>query len=391
MIFQKINRSSYQNFLLAKYEMMTGEVLVKSHPYFLGIDSSSICQLRCPSCPTGVENESRRIRKPISLRDRTMMKKEMFFSLLDELGENLFFIMLYNWGEPLLNRDLPVFIRKAKEYQICVEIHTNLSLHLEDKYLEDLLASGLDVVAASIDGFSQESYQKYRRGGNFELAKMNIERLARMRNNLGLHTDIIWNFLVFGFNEHEINEVQLYCDRIGITFNKREAYIDNPDWLPSYRKPEAERLRNPTKEVEPNHVPVQFAVKPPRMACAWHYGYSIVNSNGTVSPCCATWEQKYDFGFIWPGLASFADIWNNNYFRKSRSSFANNTLPGLYNVDTICLHCPFGRDVQNLYSGNDIEVIRQFHQIFNGQDPLLEAGMNSLNDREKFIDFYEHH
>jgi len=33
----------------------------RNEPYYMGIDPTSICQLRCPSCPTGVENESRRI------------------------------------------------------------------------------------------------------------------------------------------------------------------------------------------------------------------------------------------------------------------------------------------------------------------------------------------
>ena len=56
MDFQKANRTAYLNFLHSKYEMMTGEVLVKSYPYYMGLDPTSICQLRCPSCPTGVEN-----------------------------------------------------------------------------------------------------------------------------------------------------------------------------------------------------------------------------------------------------------------------------------------------------------------------------------------------
>jgi MoaA/NifB/PqqE/SkfB family radical SAM enzyme len=391
MNFQKTNRSAYLNFLRSQYEKMTGEILVKSYPYYIHVDPISICQLRCPSCPTGVENENKRIRQPISLRDRTRMSKDMFFSLLDEVGENLFFLMLYNWGEPLLNRDLPLFIRKAKEYQICVEIHTNLSLHLEDEFMEDLLTSGLDVIAASIDGFSQESYQIYRRGGRFELAKKNIERLATLRHNLGLHNEIIWNYLVFSFNEHEIKQAQQYCDKIGITFNQREAFIANPDWLPRYRQNEADHLRNPSEMPETNLAtdPLQSAQKP--SSCAWHYGYSVVNSNGSVSPCCAPWEQKYDFGFIQPGLVSFGDIWNNSSYRKSRGAFANKAVPGLHKVDTLCVHCPYGSNVQNLYSGYDIEVANQFHRAFDGKDPLLEKGMLSLKNREEFINFYIQH
>ena len=245
MRFQKTNRKAYLNYLHAQYEAMTGAVLVQSYPYILNLDPASVCQLRCPTCPTGVENESRRMRDPLMFRERAMMNTDFFDALLDEIGEYLFLIMLYNWGEPLLNRHLPAFIRKAKEYQICIEIHTNLSLRMDDARLENLLSSGVDVIAASLDGFTQETYQTYRRGGNFELAKTNIERLAAMRDRLGLKTEIVWNFLVFRFNEYEIDAVRRYCDQIGITFNRRDAFITNPDWLPSYRQNEAEALKNP--------------------------------------------------------------------------------------------------------------------------------------------------
>ena len=389
MYFPKTNRSAYLNFLHSKYEMMTGEVLVKSYPYYMGIDPTSICQLRCPSCPTGVENESRRTGEKLSLRTRTMIAGDLLSSLLDEVGEYLYFIMFYNWGEPLLNRELPAYIRRAKDYKICTEIHTNLSLRLADDFLEDLLTSGLDVLAASVDGFTQETYQTYRQGGNLKLVRTNIERLVALRERLGLKTEIIWNFLVFSFNEHEIEVTQRYCQDIGITFHRREAFITNPDWLPSYRKNEAELLIHPPKNPTYDLGPSQTQPKGQPSPCAWHYSYSFINADGSVSPCCLPWEQKYDFGIIQPGLVGFADVWNNNLFRKSRGVFANKEVRGLEKVETICTRCPYGPNIQNLYSHMDVEVINQFHRIFDGKDPLLEQGFSLLQERERFIGFYE--
>ena len=57
--FQKNNRLAYLNFLRAKYESFSGEVKVESYPYYLMIDPSSVCQLKCPICPPGIENEAR--------------------------------------------------------------------------------------------------------------------------------------------------------------------------------------------------------------------------------------------------------------------------------------------------------------------------------------------
>ena len=250
MKFQKSNPSAFQNFLLAKYERFTGQVINQSSPYFLLIDPSSVCQLRCPFCPTGIENAAKKEGRPLRLRNRTMMTPELFDNLIEELGENLFYVLFYNWGEPLFNKHLPEFIRKAKSYHIHTEIHTNLSFQFTDAQIENLLSSGIDEIDASIDGFSQQSYQTYRQGGDFNLAKSNLERMAKTRERLGLQTDLIWNFLVFSFNEHEIEDCRKYCDEIGIRFNRRDAFIiisEKPDWLPSYRKHELKGL-NPAPQ-----------------------------------------------------------------------------------------------------------------------------------------------
>lgn len=385
MEFRKLHRAPYENFLRAKYEMWTGEVLVRSHPYYLVLDPTSYCQLRCPSCPTGLENESRKTGGAVRYRERTRLDTGLFDALLDELGDDLFLIMFYNWGEPLLNRNLPQLIRKARARDIATEIHSNLSLKLADEYIEDLLTAGLDTIAGSIDGFSQETYQIYRRGGRFETAKRNLERLVDTRDRLGLKTEIIWNFLVFAFNEHEIEATRRYCEDIGAVFNRREAFIDNPEWLPSYRRQERDRPAVAELPWRPATDPAAGST-----ACAWHYGYSAINANGTVSPCCAPWEEAHDFGAIEPGLNNFSDVWNNNRFRKSRAAFSGKTLKGLDKLATLCLECPYGSMVQNLYSNLDEHVVAQFRHVLRGTDAAMDQAFDLLGDPRAFVEFYRH-
>jgi MoaA/NifB/PqqE/SkfB family radical SAM enzyme len=386
MEFRKSHRAPYENFLRSKYEMWTGEVLVRSHPYYLVLDPTSHCQLRCPSCPTGVENASRKTGGTVRFRERTMLDAGVYDGLLDELGDYLFLIMFYNWGEPLLNRNLPALIRKARARDICAEIHSNLSLKLSDEYIEDLLTSGIDLIAGSIDGFSQETYETYRRGGRFETAKRNLERLVTKRDQLGLKTEIIWNFLVFAFNEHEIEATRRYCEDIGATFNQREAFITDPDWLPSYRK----RELDPPAAAESPRPRVAGLAATGSSACAWHYGYTAINANGTVSPCCAPWEQSHDFGVINAGVSSFAGIWNNDHFRKSRAAFSGKTVKGLDQLTTICLECPYGSGIQHLYSGLDGNVVAQFRRILRGTDAALDRAFDLLPDPRAFVEFYRY-
>lgn len=380
--FNKTNKSAYLNFLLAKYEMYTGSVEVRSRPYYLAIDPSSICQLRCPTCPTGIENES--IRSKAAMRityrsGRTQMTDERFDALLEEMGEYLFRIMFYNWGEPLLNQELPRYIEKAKAYDIETDVNTNLSLQLSDRFIEDLLTSGLDSLSASIDGFSQATYETYRAGGRLDLVKSNLERFARARDRLGLETNIEWNLLVFSFNEHEIPDARKYCKALGISFNTRDAYIDNPDWLPEHRRDEKPMAESPEWNEPVVWSPIRNATRSQdARRCAWHYGYSIVNADGSVSPCCASWSENDDFGTVIPGSIDFAEIWNSDLLRRSRAAFAGKQVEGLENIETLCTRCPYGSGIQHLYSLFDINVLLQFHRAFGRSEPLLARAFDLL-------------
>ena len=399
--FRKKNRSAYTNFLRAKYEAYTGAVDVKSYPYYLCMDPCDLCQLRCPTCPTGIENEGRKEaagQRFIYRNTRSMMSPELFDALLDEMGDYLFLIMFYNYGEPLLNKHLPEFIKKASARDIETEVHSNLSLPLTDQQIEAVMASGLDYLNASIDGFSQETYQIHRVGGNLDLVKRNLERLAAERKRVGARTIITYKMLVFRHNEHEIPAARRYCEKLGIRFLYGDAFIDNPAWLPSYRVNEppyfsegdvAARVSEWDKaghaDYFGDHEKRPYWSLFPKTAdagapdfCEWHYGFSVVTAGGPVAPCCATSKERDDFGTVVPGETRFADVWNNARLRKSRGAFAGKAVEGLEKVDSVCLRCYFPKVVQHVYTQHDTKVIARFFQTFKDKDPLLDGAFDTL-------------
>ncbi len=377
--FQKTNRSAFWNFLLARHDMFAGTPVSRALPYYISIDPSDRCQLRCPTCPTGIENEARRNHSDeleLFRDNRQKLTQERFGSLIDELGEYLFLVMFYNYGEPLLNPHLEDFIRQAKAYDIETELHTNLSLPLSDQRIDNLLNSGLDRLLASIDGFSQETYQKHRVGGDLKLVLNNLERLAQARDRLQVPVHISWGYLVFSFNEHELPAAQQYSDRLGVEFQRRDAFVDNADWLPSYRKTE-----------QPWDVPLSARVKRDAdkgwsplpaidksrcaSACGWHYGYSIVTGGARVAPCCAVARDSHDVGEIVPGEFNFADVWNNPILQSARASFAGIADSHSGFQETICTQCPYPQTLQNLYSVHDPKVVEQFRHTIADSDPVL--------------------
>ena len=217
-------------------------------------------------------------------------------------------------------------------------------------------------------------------------------RLAQARDRLGLDTTIVWNFLVFRWNEHEVASTRRFCQSLGIVFNEREAFVGDPDWLPSYRRRDAGQAEAPEPVSEAPAAAVTEEAEGARQpaGCGWHYSYTMVNADGAVSPCCAPWEDRHDFGKLASGATTFANVWNNERYQKARGVFSGRKGTSLPKVETICDQCPFDTTIQNLYSGLDVKVVEQFHRV-RGLDPTLARAFALLDDPQSFVDFYPRH
>ena len=404
---RKTGRLAYDNFLLAHYERATRRVAVTSRPSLLLLDPSSLCQLQCPMCPTGLENAGRVGHgRQFYRRPRGLLRREVFESVLADLGEVLFFVHLYNWGEPLLNRDLTFFIRELARRDIVVVTNTNLSLPLDDQAVDALVDSGIARIEASIDGFSQATYGRYRVKGRFELARDNLVRLAAARDRLGLDVSLVWNFLVFRFNEAEIEPARRFCEDHGIAFVRREAAVSEAlreEFLPGYR--EGERLEGFFEQRGQPFCPDSILEGAER-SCAWHYFYSIVNADGSVSPCCAPWESDWDLGVVAPGGTRFADIWNGRDLRRSRSDVSGKrlladlarrqVLDRIVTVDdfvrqgTICQGCQMPAAMLDLYSNWLEGVVTHRPKTLSGRNAAYDQAFSLLaGDRAAFVRHYE--
>lgn len=368
---KKASYKAFENFLTAKYERIAGVVTPRSYPYLMTIDPSSICQLRCRGCMTGLDNEMRkrrwndRVRGPLA-----RLKHDVLESILDEFGDEMFYCHFYNWGEPLLNENVADYVRAAGERDIYTVIDSNLSLRCTDEMLEDLLLSGLDELGASIDGFSQETYQKYRAGGQFDLVLTNLKRLVEIRDAHGLDTAIIWKFLIFSFNEHEVEAAAAFCEAHNIYFVPRDAAFMKhyDDWMPTYRregKPNPYQLDRRAQLGSSDYVtPVGLLPlapgKPSHRSCAWHYSYSVVNADGAVLPCCGLYDRKYDFGKVTGAPGSFGEIWRNENFEIARRDFPAGQETRHEGPTTACTQCKRSETFFDHYQLRDREIVRKF-------------------------------
>jgi hypothetical protein len=233
---------------------------------------------------------------------------------------------MYNWGEPLLHKQTPELISYAKKKEISIMLSSNLSIKLTDDYIERLVKSGLDTMIVSLDGVTDETYTKYRRNGNLALVRENVMRIHQAKQRLGSKTpEVIWQFLVFRHNEHEIDMARAQYKLWGadtLSISGAEMPLDEyrdglePSTIPEYN------IYHPD---HPTFRAAESSMKSSR-ACSWLYGTFVMNPNGKVSPCCAVPAEKHDFSTYTTG-GGFFEAWNSSKFKQARQLFVRSGAP----------------------------------------------------------------
>jgi MoaA/NifB/PqqE/SkfB family radical SAM enzyme len=323
---------AYVNWLRANYELLTRSSAIGARPLKLTFDPTNYCQLRCPLCPTGAR---------IQDRDRGRAQRHVFEHLMEEVGDYVFLIDFFNWGEPLLNEQAEELVSIASRRNIVTFMSSNLSIPMNDQRIGRLVDSGLNQLIVSLDGASAETYGTYRRIGRFDLVISNMKRVLAARRQRGVTTPRVnWQFLVFRFNEHEIETVRRMAADMGVdSVTFRAPFLDEGRVPLSDRDKEAVAGWAPTRlefnrydEASPAHT-----VVPERPRCGWHYMSTAINWDGTVAPCCTVFERRDDFGQLSGNGNDYMSIVNNAKFRGVRDNFAGrpSDAEGL-----VCLKCP---------------------------------------------------
>jgi len=331
--FKYGNMKKLMNFMLAYFEFRRHRVSLHSVPFILNIEPVNICNLRCPLCPTGAGERGRPLDK---------MSLAEFKELIDMLGDYLYEVNLYDFGEPLLNEDIALMVEYAKKKNIFTCIGTNATL-LDDRISEAVVRSGLDHLSVSIDGLSRETYARYRVGGDFEEVINNLKRVVDWKNRLKSPFPFIeWQFLVFKHNLHEVGRVKEFARNLGadgvyIRSARSSADISDRDGKSEYILDRGERIRKAYPEEEIG------GGRP----CDFLYFTLTVNPGGSVSPCCLSYKKEYDFDNIFQGKITLWDIWNNHQFRAARKIFRERRKSSEY--DLICNSCRVVNDFIGSY------------------------------------------
>jgi MoaA/NifB/PqqE/SkfB family radical SAM enzyme len=204
-----LKKRKLDNLVLNEKERLHKSIQLQSNPLHFYIDPSFFCNLQCPHCHG---TTMRRSGYRLPQLSATALDK-----ILDEFGETLVQVYFANWGEPLLNKHFSELVRKMKKYEIWVHASTNLSLKIPDSRLDDIIHSGLDYIIVSVDGVTQDVYQRYRKNGNLELVLSNIRRLVNRKQELNSSKPVVeWQMLDFPWNRHQVEAAREMAIQIGV-------------------------------------------------------------------------------------------------------------------------------------------------------------------------------
>jgi MoaA/NifB/PqqE/SkfB family radical SAM enzyme len=266
-------------------------------PIFLQIEPTNRCNLECRLCVTGSKNLK---------RDKRDMSLKEFVNIIDQLEESVFFLVLYNLGEPLLNVDIYRMIEYAKKKRIFVKLNSNGDFK-DKKHIKNIINCGLDELTISLDCVTPYLYSRYKSSDSFENVIENIGLLIKERCS-SPQPYINIQLLLMRENESEIHRfkrlVKEFKADAGVM---KKLRVDFPGVAP-------ERSFLPLKG---RYVRKIYKNNYHRKRCLRPWISTLILCDNSVIPCCFDMQGDCSFGMVYNH--NFKQIWNNDsylVFRK---------------------------------------------------------------------------
>jgi len=183
------------------------------------IDASNICQLQCPFCW--------RAQGKNTTFKRCYLKFDDFKKFIDN-NPTFKNIELSDNGEIFLNPELKDIIQYAYEKKINLTAKNGVNLNtVSEEMLECLVKYKFRVMLVSIDGATNDTYQIYRRGGNFDNVIENIKKINYFKHKYNTEFPrLIWQFIIFGHNENELPLAREKAKKLNMLFLPKINYFD---------------------------------------------------------------------------------------------------------------------------------------------------------------------
>lgn len=263
-------------------------------PEIVQIESTNICNAKCVFCPRDEMD-----------RKQGIMDMALYRKIADEVAAlGISNIRMHNYGESFVDRQLVEKVAYAKQIGIReVGLISNGSL-IDEKAARGMIEAGLDAINISLDAAGKEVFETTRVGLKYDKVITNVERLLRLRDELGRRRPkLILSFVRQDNSAEEqafIGHWSKRADKIHITDLHNWAgtlHTESDVTFPCYR--------------------------------AW-LTFTVL-WDGRVSLCCADFDGRHILGDL--RTSTIKDIWNNEAYVATRRAHLDHGGP------SICQSC----------------------------------------------------
>jgi len=294
-----------------------------SRPLHMQFELTSVCNLRCPVCPTGIGELERNIR---------YMDADLFERVYAETAPYLLTASLWGWGEPLLHPRLRDILRTASRYPAVTFLSTNGARLGREPVIEALLEFPPTYLIVAVDGLSDETNARFRVGARLEPILAAVRELARLKRVDGRRLPILhMRFMVMEHNEHEVPRVEAFARDQGFdmlslrtlalvdserTLRAHQEMIPNSPDFRAYAYDGAERIRLSD------------------YVCMQPFWFPSVYADGRVVSCEQDYNASQPSGSVADGR-TFMEVWNGAAAARVRQTVRDR--PQDY---SFCRNCP---------------------------------------------------
>ncbi|MGZ4042044.1 MAG: radical SAM/SPASM domain-containing protein [Bacteroidia bacterium] len=307
------------------YSRITNKPKQFGLPFSISIEPTTSCNLRCPQCPSGLREFT---------RPTGMLESSFFEKTIVQLEKNLHSLTFYFQGEPYLNPDFLKMVSFANSRKIFTITSTNAH-YLNERNCIDTINSKLDKLIISMDGITQEVYEQYRIGGsNNKVIEGTKEIIKQKKLSKSNTPHIVWQFVVFKPNEHQVEAVkklgkELGVDEVKIKTAQIYDFENGSDLIPQTEK-YSRYKKNSSGE---------FEIKNELLNQCWRMWQGcVITWDGKIVPCCFDKDAKFRLGDL------MSEPFNNIWFSPEYNQFRNSILKGRDKID-ICTNCTEGTKV----------------------------------------------
>lgn len=295
-------------------ELEAGKTILESYPRRLVFELTNACNLNCIMCGRNAADF-----KP------TMFDMDVFRSfepLMDTVEE----VTLMGWGEPTIHPNFTEMLEIINRHDARKYFCTNgMNLH---KIKDAIFNYNVDVFAVSLDGATDETNSRIRRGSKIDVITHELKDIVRIKKERGLkYPWINFVFCAMRSNLHELPDLVRLAAEIGID-EVKVVYLTvfGEDLMNESLWGYEHEIKTVFDEAISLGEKLGIALKLPHIPgedvakdnyhkdCFVSWRDFFLGSDGFVRPCMSTPVQFFQYDM----KKDFKEIWNAPEYQKYR-------------------------------------------------------------------------